>query len=176
MCTSNSWKKSKPTARCQERSTTGRCHIAQVKNMLAAIQRKMKRSTLNITYRNRKKTIWVREKTKVTHVIEQVRRRKWTWAGHISRIRDNQWTLHIAIWKPYERKRPRGRPVRCWRDELDDYWKSTIWQRIAQDRQMWKQHAWGLRPITGHYGCKMMIFLFSKSGKKLHWLDKSYSN
>ena len=26
-------------------------------------------------------------------------------------------------------------------DELDDYWKCTISQRIAQDRQMWKQHA-----------------------------------
>ena len=29
---------------------------------------------------------------------------------------------------------------RHWRDELDDYWKDTIWQRLAQDRQMWKQH------------------------------------
>ena len=38
-------------------------------------------------------------------------------------------------WKPYERKTPRGRPARRWRDELDDYWKG-----IAQDRQMWKQH------------------------------------
>ena len=31
-----------------------------------------------------------------------------------------------------------------WRDvgdELDDYWKGTIWLRISQDRQMWKQHA-----------------------------------
>ena len=37
--------------------------------------------------------------------------------------------------------KPRGRPARRWRDELDDYWKDTIWQRIAQDRQMWKQHA-----------------------------------
>ena len=38
-----------------------------------------------------------------------------------------------------------------WRDELDDYWKGTIWQRIAQDRQMWKQHAEAfaqLRDIT----------------------------
>ena len=26
-------------------------------------------------------------------------------------------------------------------DELDHYWKGTIWQGIAQDRQMWKQHA-----------------------------------
>ncbi|KAK2184814.1 hypothetical protein NP493_252g05078 [Ridgeia piscesae] len=61
--------------------------------------------------------------------------------GHVSRIRDNRWTLRITTWKPHERKRPRGRPARRWRDELDDYWKSTIWQRIAQDRQMWMQHA-----------------------------------
>ena len=33
-------------------------------------------------------------------------------------------------------KRPRGRPARRWRDELDDYW-----QRIAQDRHIWNQHA-----------------------------------
>ena len=50
-------------------------------------------------------------------------------------------TLRITTWKPFERKRPRGRPVRRWSDELDDYWKGTIWQRIAQDKQMWKQHA-----------------------------------
>ena len=48
---------------------------------------------LNISYRDRKQTnTWVREKTQVTNVIEQVRRRKWTWAGHVSRIRDNRWT------------------------------------------------------------------------------------
>ena len=63
------------------------------------------------------------------------------YAGHVSRIRDNRWTLRITTWKPCERKRPRGRLARHWRDELDDYWKSTIWQRTAQDRQMWKQHA-----------------------------------
>ena len=94
---------------------------------------------LNITYQDRKTNIMVRDKTKVTDVIEQVRRRKWTWAGHVSRLRDNRRILHITTWKPYERKRPRGRPARCWRGELDDYWKGTIWQRIAQDRQMWKQ-------------------------------------
>ena len=30
-----------------------------------------------------------------------------------------------------------------WRDEVDDYWNDTIWQRIAQDRQMWKQYTEG---------------------------------
>ena len=82
----------------------------QAKNKLAAAQTKMERSMLNITYRDRKTNIWVREKTKVTDVIEQVRRRKWIWARHVSRIRENRWTLRITTWKPYERKRLRGRP------------------------------------------------------------------
>ena len=87
---------------------------------------------------NRKKTCdvikkrMVREKTMVTGVIEQVRRWKWTWAGHVSRIRDNRWSLHITTCKPYERKTSRGRQARRRRDELDDYWKG-IWQRIAQE-------------------------------------------
>ena len=106
--------------------------ITQTKNKTAAAQANMERSMLNITYRHRKTNIWVGEKTKATDVIEQVKKRKWTWAGHVSRIRDNRWRLRIATWKPYERKRHRGRPVRLWRDELDDHWKSTIWQRIAQ--------------------------------------------
>ena len=59
-----------------------------------------------------KKNIWVREKSKVTHMIEQVRTWEWTWAGHISWIRDNRWTLRITTWKPYKRERPRGRPTR----------------------------------------------------------------
>ena len=65
----------------------------QAKNKLAAAQTKMEKSMLNIIYRDnrdRKTNMWVREKTKVTDVIEQVRRRKWTWAGHVSRIRDNR--------------------------------------------------------------------------------------
>ena len=33
----------------------------------------------------------------------------------------------------------RNRTRTRWRDELDDYWNGTIWHRIAQNRQMWKQ-------------------------------------
>ncbi|KAK2170774.1 hypothetical protein NP493_1143g01010 [Ridgeia piscesae] len=60
----------------------------------------MERSMLNVTYRNRKANTWVRDKTKLTDVIEKVRRRKWTCAGHVSRIRDNRWTLRVTTWKP----------------------------------------------------------------------------
>ena len=46
-----------------------------------------------------------------------------------------------TVYRHMERKRPRGRPARRCRDELDDYMNGTIWQRTAQDMQMWKQHA-----------------------------------
>ena len=60
----------------------------QAKNKLPAAQTKMERSTLNIPYRTEHQKHRLK-KQKVTDVIEQVRRRKWTWAGHFSRIRDN---------------------------------------------------------------------------------------
>ncbi len=73
----------------------------QANNKLAAAHTKTEKSLLNIIYRDRKTNLWVREKTKITDVIEQVRRR--TWAGHVSRIRDNGWTLRITFWNPNER-------------------------------------------------------------------------
>ena len=84
----------------------------QAKNKLAAAQTNMERNMLNITYRDNKINTWVREKTKVTDGIEQVRRRKWTWGGHVNIIRDNRWTLRITTWKPYERKMPIEKPAR----------------------------------------------------------------
>ena len=94
---------------------------------------------LSITYRNRKWTSG--KKTKVTDMTDQARRRKWIWAGHVSRIQDNRWTLRITTWKSYEGKRSRGRPTRQWKDKLDDYRKGNIYQRMAEDRQTWKHRA-----------------------------------
>ncbi|KAK2187281.1 hypothetical protein NP493_171g00022 [Ridgeia piscesae] len=48
----------------------------RAKNKLAAAQTVMEKSMLNIIYRDRKTNTWVRENTKVTDAIEQVRRRK----------------------------------------------------------------------------------------------------
>ena len=113
----------------------------QAQKKLAAAQTKMERSMPNITYHERKKNTWVRAKTGVTDMIKTTRRMKWSWAGHISRLKDDRWTKRITTWKPYGRKRLRGRPAKRWTDYLDEYWNETTWQRTAQDRQNWKQHA-----------------------------------
>ena len=61
----------------------------QAQNKLAAAQTKMERSMLNITYKDRKTNIWVRKKTKVIDIISNVRKMKWSWAGHINRPMDH---------------------------------------------------------------------------------------
>ena len=66
---------------------------------------------------------------------------KWSWAGHINRLKDGRWTSHATTWSLYDKKRRQGRPAKRWRDDLDKYWSDTIWQRTAQDRLNWRGHA-----------------------------------
>ncbi len=56
----------------------------QAQNKLAASQTKIERSMLNITYKDRRTNIWVRERTKLIDIIYTVRKMKWSWAGHIN--------------------------------------------------------------------------------------------
>ena len=77
----------------------------QAQNKLAAAQTKMERSMLNITYKDRKTNIWVRERTKVIDIINTVRKMKWSWAGHINRLKDDRWTSRVTTWRPYDKKR-----------------------------------------------------------------------
>ena len=113
----------------------------QAQNKLAAAQIKMERSMLNITYKDRKTNIWVRERTKVIDIMYTVRKMKWSWAEHINRLKDDRWTSRITTWRPYDKKRRQLRPAKRWRDDLDIYWSDTIWQRTAQDRVIWRRHA-----------------------------------
>ena len=113
----------------------------QAQNKLAAAQTKMERSMLNITYKDRRTNIWVRERTKLIDILYTVRKIKWSWAGHINRLKDDRWTLHVTAWRPYDKKRRQGRPAKRWRDDLDKYWSDTIWQTTAQDRVIRRRHA-----------------------------------
>ena len=117
------------------------CLMRQAQNKLAGAQTKMERSMLNITYKDRRTNIWVRERTKLIDIIYTVNKMKWSWAGHINRLKDDRWTSRVTTWRPYDKKRRQGRPAKRWRDDLDKYWSDTIWQRTAQDRVIWRRHA-----------------------------------
>ena len=124
------------------------------------------RSMLNITDTGTK-NIWLREKTKVTDVIEQVRTEDGSGPGQGTAAGYEVINGHcLSPLRNHSkaRKRVRGRPARSWRDELNEYWKGTIWQRIALDRQMYtcKQHIC-LKPSPNHmdniYGAHAMMMI-----------------
>ena len=72
----------------------------QAQNTLAAAQTKMERSMFNITYKDRNTNIWVRERSNVIEKISNVRKIKWSWAGHINRPKDDRWTSRVITWRP----------------------------------------------------------------------------
>ena len=113
----------------------------QAQNKLAAAQTKMERSMLNSTYKDRRTNIWVRERTELIDIIYTVIKMKWSWVGHINRLKDVRWTSHVTTWRPCDKKRRQGRQAKRWRDDLDKYWSDAIWQRTAQDRVIWRRHA-----------------------------------
>jgi len=56
------------------------------RNLLSVAQRAMERAMLGITLRDKKKSTWIREKTKVKDVVQVVKQQKWRWAGHVARM------------------------------------------------------------------------------------------
>jgi hypothetical protein len=114
---------------------------SKMESKLAAAQHNMERSILNITYKDRKTNKWVRDQTKVQDIMEIIKNRKWTWAGHVSRRTDNRWSTALTVWTPIYGKRNRGRQRKRWRDELQQYWGSVNWYHKARNRDLWRQHA-----------------------------------
>ena len=52
----------------------------------------MEKIILGITQRDRKRASWIREQTKVEHILSTIQRKKWTWAGHGMQT-DTRWTV-----------------------------------------------------------------------------------
>ena len=107
-------------------------------NLLRIAQRAMERAMLGITLRDRKRSSWIRSKTRVRDIIQFIKQQKWRWAGHIARRSDNRWSKRLTDWCPWDCKRIRKRPDTRWRDEIERF-AGKKWQRIAQNRLLWKE-------------------------------------
>ena len=76
--------------------------------------------------------------------VEEQRRRKWSWAGHLARRGDQRWTVRVLDFVP-EGARPRGRPCTRWTDAVDHFLERVFgerpeqghWRELAQDRPGW---------------------------------------
>jgi hypothetical protein len=110
----------------------------QQSRKLAAAQRSMERSTLNITLRDKIRNETIRAKTKVKDVTKEAREKKSSWAGHVARMKNDRWAKMTTEWTPREGKRARGKPKRRWRDEVEEAF-GINWMQVAQDREEWRR-------------------------------------
>ena len=104
---------------------------------LRVAQRRMERSMLGLTLRDRVRNEEIRRRTGVTDVIERIAWLKWNWAGHVARMTDGRWTRKVIEWRPRADKRNRGRPPTRWTDDVKRI--AGNWLQKAQDRQGWKK-------------------------------------
>ena len=84
-------------------------------------------------------------RAKVVDWVEEQRRRKWRWAGHVARRDDGRWTARMLDWAPAARLRRVGRPTLRWEDSIANFAKDAgiNWREKAQDRGEWEE----LEPI-----------------------------
>ena len=82
------------------------------------------------------------KKAGVVDWVEEQRRRKWRWAGHVARRDDGRWSHRLLSWEPALGRRSWGRPVLRWEDPLSRFarTKGESWQKAARDRNKWS--AW----------------------------------
>ena len=98
---------------------------------------------------------WVRraireaEKVRIVFNIpdweEEVWRRRFRWAGHMSRRSDGRWAKVLLDWSITGMRR-KGRPSTRWCDSLRQFFKGTCpfavgeagWLAKAQNREEWK--------------------------------------
>ena len=79
------------------------------------------------------------KKAGVVDWVEEQRRRKWRWAGHVARREDGRWSRRLLDWEPPMGRRSWGRPALRWSDSLTQFAKTKdeTWKRTARDRMKW---------------------------------------
>lgn len=111
----------------------------KVRNKLRVTVRAMERYILGKTRRDRIRNTTVRKLTGFNDIVKSVMKRKWKWAGHIGRTKDDRYTKAIMEWYPREYKRGKGRPKFRWDQEMRLVGGGATWRRVAEERQEWKR-------------------------------------
>ena len=105
---------------------------------LARTQRKMERSLLNIKLVEKVSNEELRRKTNFMDVVEVCKKKKWKWAGHVQRMKNDRWTKRATERYPRNYKRRKGRQKQRWSDDIRSV-AGSLWGRVAQDREKWAE-------------------------------------
>ena len=94
----------------------------------------------------------------------QQKRRYWKWAGHITRMSDDRWTVNVLNWLPAGGLRRPGHPDKRWRDDLDTFADSQAGRRSGKQLQYMIRHAGDLN-IRDEEKTKRWNILWAKHEK-----------
>ena len=68
------------------------------KKNLETSQEAMERKMLNAKLKDRIRHTTIRQRTRVTDIVQYVTNAKWKWAGHIARMKDSRLTVRSTVW------------------------------------------------------------------------------
>ena len=78
--------------------------------------------------------------------IRAQRRRKYNWAGHMTRRRDGRWSTAVSEWQPTQGTgRTPGGQYKRWTDAFNDFFKAEcdldkdLWRAVALNTVEWKR-------------------------------------
>jgi hypothetical protein len=76
------------------------------------------------------------------NIIRVIKSRKMRWTGNVARMGEGRGAYRILVGRP-EGRRPIGRPMRRWEDNIKmDFqevgWYGVAWIDMAQDRDRWR--------------------------------------
>ena len=97
----------------------------------------MLRNIVGISIKDRVPNNELMKMTAFTDIAQAVAKSKWSWGGHIARMKDDRWTYKATMWDPRTGKRHRGRPRRRWADTFREQ-AGHQWTRAARRREEWK--------------------------------------
>lgn len=107
--------------------------------LLQVAQRKMERSMLGVTIKDKIRNEDLRKRSKMADISIKCSKQKWRWAGHVARMNDNRWTKRTTEWYPRQNTRNRGRQRKRWHDDLMKL-LGTNWTQIARNKNLWKEN------------------------------------
>ena len=134
-------------AECWTTTTASRSRIQ-------AAEMRPLRAMIGKSRRDRVRNEYVRNRIGVSPMIKIIERSQLRWLGHLERMEEGRMARRWWVWRPEGGRRPRGRPRKRWRDEVEGVLERNGLPELEelrrsedfQDREEWRKR---LRQLTG---------------------------
>ena len=115
----------------------------KIESRLRGYEGRCLRRILQIRWQQHVTNVEVSRRTGINSIVDEVKRRRWSWLGHALRMNKNRHPHTVLRWAP-PGKRKRGRPLGTWRRTVEmemkaagKTWNEIAW--LAQDRDAWRR-------------------------------------